>query len=94
MRRQSHNAANKTVVLNADDQHCRQLIDAFPADCTSVFSFSPRGRAVKEHLQRGGVAFCLVQSGEPRIVRLQGRRNQTVISIAELPSAWGGQRSP
>jgi cyanophycin synthetase len=90
LKRQVIDAARKAVVLNADDKRCRRLIGDFPVERTIIFSFNPQSKPVKEHLQRGGVAFCLDESSEPRIVRLQGRETRPIISIAELPSAWGG----
>jgi UDP-N-acetylmuramyl tripeptide synthase len=32
----------------------------------------------------------LDQAGEPQIVRLQGQQVRAIITVAELPSAWGG----
>ncbi len=90
LKRKVIDAARKTVVLNADDRLCRQLIGEFSVDRTTVFSFNPHSRTVKGHLKHGGVAFCLDESGEPRIVRLQGQDARAIISIIDLPSAWGG----
>ena len=83
-------AAQKAVVLNADNQLCRKLISEFPVDRTVLFSANPKSTVIKRHLRQGGVAFCLEESGKPQIVRLQGKDVHTVISIADLPSAWGG----
>jgi len=90
LKRKVVDAARKTVVLNADDRLCRGLIGEFPVERTTLFSFSPRSKPVKEHLKRGGVAFCLHDSGAQEIVRWQGQQARTIVSIAELPSTWGG----
>lgn len=83
-------SARSTVVLNADDRKVRKLISEFPVHRVTVFSFDPECRTVKEHLGRGGTAFCLDESSEPRIARIQGQQVRPVISIADLPSAWNG----
>jgi cyanophycin synthetase len=72
LKRKVVDAARKTVVLNADDRLCRGLIGEFPVERTTLFSFSPRSKAVKEHLKRGGVAYCLDDGGAEEIVRWQG----------------------
>jgi cyanophycin synthetase len=45
---------------------------------------------VKQHLANGGVAFWLDEGEEPRIVRQAGSTSRTVVTIANLPAAWGG----
>lgn len=90
LKRKAIDAARKTVVLNADDRLCRQLIGEFPVHRTTVFSFDSRSGTVKEHLEKGGVAFCLDESEVPRIVRLQGQEAHTIVCISDMPATWGG----
>ena len=90
LKRKVIDAARKTIVLNADNRLCCKLIDDFPVDRTTIFSFNPECKAVREHLKKGGQAICLDESGEPQIVRMQADEAQTIISVADLPSAWGG----
>jgi len=90
LKRKVIDAARKTIVLNADNRLCCKLIDDFPVDRTTIFSFDPEAGPVSDHLKKGGTAYCLDESGEPQIVRLQGGEAQTIISVADLPSAWGG----
>ena len=90
LKRRVIEAARKTVVLNADDPRCRNLIDAFPASRTTVFSLKSRSRTVKQHLANGGVAFSLEDNEESRIVRREGGTIRPVVSITNLPAAWGG----
>lgn len=47
-------------------------------------------KVVRNHVKRGGVAFCLDESAGEQIVRWHGRESRPIVSIAELPSAWGG----
>jgi cyanophycin synthetase len=90
LKRKVVDTAHKTVVLNADDQLCRQLLGEFTVDRTTVFSFNPQSRTVKEHLEKGGVAFCVDESGVPQIVRLQGQEAYAIVAISDLPATWGG----
>ena len=90
VKRKVIDAARKTVVLNADDPLCCDLIGNFPAKRTTVFSLDSRSGVVKQHLANGGVAFWLDEREEPRIVRLAGSTSRTVVTIANLPAAWGG----
>jgi len=90
VKRKVIDAARKTVVLNADDPLCCKLIDEFPVHRTTIFSFNPECRAAREHLKKGGQAIFFHESGEPRIVRVQDSHAQSIISIADLPSACGG----
>jgi cyanophycin synthetase len=90
LKRKVIDAARKTVVLNADDRLCCKLIDEFPVDRTTIFSFDPEIRPVRHHLKTGGTVYCLEEGQEARVVRRQGDEAQTIISIADLPSAWGG----
>ena len=90
LKRKVIDAACKTVVLNADDRLCRQLIGEFPVDRTTIFSFNPQSRAVKEHLEKGGVVFCLEESGVPRILRLHGQEADNIVAISDIPATWGG----
>ena len=90
LKRKVIDAARKTVVLNADDPLCCDLIGDFPAKHTTVFSLESRSSVVKRHLANGGVAVCLDECEEPRIVRQEGSTSRTVITIASLPAAWGG----
>lgn len=83
-------AARKAVVLNADDPLCRNLIGNYPVDRTIIFSIHSSSPAVAEHLQRGGRAYCLRERPDRQIIRLHGDDVRSVISIDELPSAWGG----
>jgi cyanophycin synthetase len=89
-KRQVIDAARDTVVLNADDPHCARLIREYPVDRVTLFSLDPEARPLKDHLEAGGKTFCLDERGEPQIVRVQGSLVQTVASIADLPSTWGG----
>ena len=66
-----------------------QAIAEYPVDRTSVFSFDLESEPVRHHLKAGGTAYFLEKS-QTRIVRRQGDEAQTIISIADLPSAWGG----
>ena len=90
LKRKVIDAARKTIVLNADNRLCCKLIDDFPVDRTTIFSFNPEDGRVREQLKKGGTAYCLDESGEPQIVRMQADEAQTIISVADLPSAWGG----
>jgi cyanophycin synthetase len=90
LKRNVIDAARKTVVLNADDPLCCKLVDEFPVDRTTIFSFNPEAGPIRDHLKTGGTAYCLDENGEPRIVRLQGTHARTIVSVADLPSAWGG----
>ena len=90
LKRKVVGAARKTVVLNADDRLCRQLIGEFSVERTTVFSFHPQSTTVKKHLEKGGVAFCLDESGVPQIVRLQGHEAHAIVSISDVPATWGG----
>ncbi|MGE3529129.1 MAG: Mur ligase family protein [Methyloceanibacter sp.] len=90
LKRKVIDAARDTVVLNADDPLCRDLIGDFPAARTAVFSLEPGASVAKQHVANGGVAFCLDESGEPRIVRIAGASSRTVVAIADLPAALGG----
>ena len=90
LKRKVVDTARKTVVLNADDRLCQQLIGEFSVDRTTVFSFNPQNRTVNEHLEKGGVAFCLDESGAPRIVRLQGQEAYAIVAISDVPATWGG----
>ncbi len=89
LKRKVTDAARNRVVLNADDRLCRKLIDEYPADRTTVFSLGPESGSVSHHLKLGGTAYCLDES-QSRIVRRQGDEAQIIISIPDLPSAWGG----
>jgi len=90
LKRKVVDTAHKTVVLNADDRLCRQLIGEFSVDRTTVFSFNPQSRTVTEHLEKGGVAFCVDESGVPQIVRLQGQEAYAIVAISDVPATWGG----
>ena len=90
LKRKVIDAASKTVVLNADDHLCRQLMAEFSSDRTTVFSFNARSRTVQEHLERGGVVICLDESEIPQIVRLQGQKAQTIVYVSDIPATWGG----
>jgi len=89
LKRKVINAARKTVVLNADDLLCSNMIDDYPIAHTTVFSLNPRSRPLRRHLEAGGTAYCLGES-QTHIERRQGNEVRTVISIANLPSAWKG----
>ncbi|MGI9522041.1 MAG: Mur ligase family protein [Hyphomicrobiaceae bacterium] len=89
-KRQVIEAAQKTIVLNADDSLCRQFIEEFPISRTTIFAYDANSEAVKRHIEMGGVAYCLYEKGEPHIIRLKGENRQRVIPIADLPSAVGG----
>ena len=89
LKRKVIDAARETVVLNADDRLCCKLIGEYPAGRTTVFSFDPKSEPVRHQLEAGGTAYCLDES-QARIVRRQGDEARTIISIADLPSAWGG----
>ena len=91
VKRKVIDAARKTVVLNADDRLCRRLIGEFPVERTTIFSLSPRAKAVREHLKRGGVAFCLDDSGAAQIVRLAGTTtSRHHVHCRACRRAWGG----
>lgn len=90
LKRRVIDAARKTVVLNADDPLCRNLIGDFPASRITVFSLKSRSKTVRQHLANGGIAFCLEDKGEPRIVRREGGTVHPVVSIANVPAALGG----
>ena len=90
LKRKVIDVARKTVVLNADDPLCRDLIGDFPAKRTALFSLETGSSVAKQHVANGGVAFCLDDSEEPRIVRLEGGTSCTVVAIADLPASWGG----
>jgi len=89
LKRQVIDAARKTAVLNADNRPCRALIGEYPADRTTIFSLDPESEPVRRHLEAGGTAYCLDES-QARIVRRQSGEARTIISIADLPSSWGG----
>jgi len=83
----------RTVVLNADDPSCRGLLNEFPSRRTILFSSEAPGQTVREHLARGGVAFCQDETAEregSEIVRLEGSQRRTVLAVTELRSSWGG----
>ena len=82
--------ARKRFVLNADDALCRPMIDDYPVDRTTLFSFDPESPAVAAHLQKGGRAIYLDERDEPQIVWREGDRGDTVIAIGDLPAAAGG----
>ncbi|MGI9522214.1 MAG: Mur ligase family protein [Hyphomicrobiaceae bacterium] len=90
VKRQVIEAAQRAVVLNADDPFCCRLIDQFPIDRTSIFSFFPDSDPVKLQVSAGGVAFCLDESGPPLIVRMRGGERRPVVPVANLPSTFGG----
>jgi cyanophycin synthetase len=90
LKRKVIDAARKTVVLNADDRLCRQLIGEFSPGRTIVFSFDPQSSAVKKHLEKGGVAVCLDEGGIPQIVRLQGKAIEAIVAVCDVPASWGG----
>lgn len=90
VKRQVIDAARKSVVLNADDPICSELIREFPVDRTSVFSLNPNCSSLRDHLNKGGRAFYLKDGDNPKIVQTQRSQTHTIISIADLPSAWDG----
>jgi cyanophycin synthetase len=90
LKRKILDAASGTVVLNADDRFCRELMAEFSAARTSVFSFDPESGTVSQHLKKGGAAFCLDESERPQIVRLQGDEAQSIAFVSDMPATWGG----
>jgi len=85
------NAARKAVVLNADDENCRNLIGQYPLKKVILLSLRTDNPAVTNHMRRGGRAYVWSQSdGENEIRRCFGDSWSRIISIAELPSCWNG----
>lgn len=82
--------ARKRIVLNADDVFCQQMIDDYPVDRTTLFSFDLESPIIAAHLKNGGRAIYFDERDEPQIVWRQGDQCDTVIYTDDMPAAAGG----
>lgn len=74
------------VVLNADDARLARLARSFPAPAV-LFSMKPRGKAVLDHLKRGGEVFT-VEDGV--LVRKSRKLAAPLLRVDEAPITFGG----
>jgi cyanophycin synthetase len=81
-----------TIVLNADDPPTAALAD-WPAvreaaPVIRYFTLCPGNRIVQRHRRAGGIT-CELRDGQ--LTEIEGGRQRVLISVAELPGAFGGR---
>jgi cyanophycin synthetase len=81
-----------TIVLNADDPATVALADRpavrQAAPVIRYFSLRPGNLVVERHKKAGGIS-CEIRDGQ--LTEIEGGRHLALISVAELPGAFGGR---
>jgi cyanophycin synthetase len=81
-----------TVVLNADDPLTAAVADRAAvrraAPVIRYFSLIPGNPVIEQHKMADGIA-CEVRDGQ--LTEIEGGRERVLISVAELPGAFGGR---
>jgi cyanophycin synthetase len=81
-----------TIVLNADDGAAAALADRpavrRAAPVIRYFSLFPGNPVIERHKKAGGIT-CELRDGQ--LTETEGGRQRTLISVAELPGAFGGR---
>lgn len=84
-------AAQRMVVLNADDTRCLSLAASKNPDQVCLFTLGSLHEALRQHIGKGGQAISLEeQDGGLSLVQHQAQSSNTVISIDDIPAAVGG----
>lgn len=85
------NAARDAVVLNADDVLCTGMINRYPVRRLILFSLKADNFFVKNHIDKGGIAYVLNGLGNAqRMERWERDKKLTVIYMSDLPAAGNG----
>jgi cyanophycin synthetase len=92
VKRKVTDAAEKAVVLNADDPITRALMEDYPAERVIGFSMAAPSPAVQEALARGSTALVARDGAEgEEIALLSAGSDRRLLSVDELPSTMDGR---
>lgn len=87
--------ARRMAVLNADDPLCLAMRASVSAPRTCLVSMRADNPEVVAHLEAGGLAAFLDERGPVAQLHLREARHSIgVMSVAEIPSTWGGRFRP
>lgn len=85
-------AAERAVVLGADDPRCLAMQAQARAPATWLVSRNPDHPALAEHAAKGGQAITLARhDGRAHLARLGPAGLEPLIAVDEIPAAWGGR---
>jgi cyanophycin synthetase len=92
VKRKVTDAAEKAVILNADDPLTRALMADYPAERVIAFSMEAGSPAVREVLARGSTALVARDSAQgEEIALLTAESDRRILSVAEMPSTMDGR---
>ncbi len=79
-------AANKAVVLNAEDPFCAAIAQEFGKSVrTIMFAQTDKCAALLSHMEKGGDAIFVTAGANSEIVIATGKTQSALLANAELP---------
>lgn len=83
--------ARDAVILNADDEHCLNMLPHLAAKKTCLVSVKQNLHELSAHSSKGQLSFCVLEAvnGHDWVVIYDGKR-MPVITVASMPATFDG----